>query len=131
MVPNTPSQFCKIRVSDTQDSSILDISEEYFAITSIFDNDHKENAKTFQLYQNYPNPFNPSTKINYSIPWTSLVILKVYDILGKEVATLINEEKSVGNYKVEFNASNLSSGIYFYRMQAGSFVSTKKFILLR
>ena len=88
------------------------------------------------LSQNYPNPFNPSTKIHYSVPKTSLVIIKVYDILGKEITTLINEEKTAGINETEFNAysyggSNLSSRVYFYRMQAGSFVDTKKFVLMK
>ncbi len=92
----------------------------------------------FQLEQNYPNPFNPSTKIKYTIPSVtlsgvegSLVQLKVYDALGNEVATLINEEKPAGNYEVDFNASKLSSGIYFYKLQAGSFVDTRKMLLLK
>jgi hypothetical protein len=84
----------------------------------------------FHLDQNYPNPFNPSTNINYSIPQSGLVSLKVYDVLGKEVATLVNEEKTAGSYEVEFNALQLSSGIYFYKLQAGSFVETKKMILI-
>jgi len=83
----------------------------------------------FTLYQNYPNPFNPSTKIKYSVPQSSNVLLKIFDVVGKEVATLINEEKPAGNYEVEFNASNLSSGIYFYRLRSGKFVETKKMIL--
>jgi hypothetical protein len=69
--------------------------------------------------------------INYSLPKSGLVTIKVYDILGKEIATLINEEKSAGNYSVQFNGNSLSSGIYFYRMQAGSFVQTKKLVLLK
>lgn len=85
----------------------------------------------FELFQNYPNPFNPSTKIDYSIKQRSLVTLKVYNILGKEIATLVNEEKPVGNYEVEFKGNNLSSGVYFYKMQAGSFIDTKKFILIK
>ena len=85
----------------------------------------------FILSQNFPNPFNPKTTISYSIPQTNFVTIKVYDVLGKEVATLVNEVKSIGNYNVEFNASILTSGIYFYRMQAGSFVETKKLILLK
>ena len=85
----------------------------------------------FALYQNYPNPFNPVTTIEYSIPFESYVILKVYDILGREVATLVNEQKNAGYYRITFNASNLSSSVYFYRIQAGSFVSTKKFVLLK
>ncbi len=86
----------------------------------------------FALYQNYPNPFNPSTIISYSVPKSSLVSIKVYDILGKEVETLVNENKSAGNYSVQFNASSkFASGVYLYRMQAGSFVETKKLILLK
>ena len=88
----------------------------------------------FQLSQNYPNPFNPTTKISYSIPsvvkenFPSLqnVELIIYDVLGKEVATLVNEAQSPGNYKVEFDASNFSSGIYFYKINAGNFVQIRK-----
>jgi len=85
----------------------------------------------YALFQNYPNPFNPSTKITYTIPELSFITLKVYDVLGKEIATLVNEEKPAGNYEVEFDSSELTSGIYFYRLQAGSFVETKKMILLK
>ena len=87
--------------------------------------------KEYILSQNFPNPFNPSTMINYSLPKSAMVIIKVYDLLGKEVATLINDEQAPGNYTVKFNAKNLTSGIYFYRMQAGGFVSTKKLIVLK
>ena len=87
--------------------------------------------RTYTLFQNYPNPFNPTTTINYSIPRTSLVTIKVYDVLGREIETLVNDEKHIGNYKVEFNASKLASGIYFYKMQAGDFSETKKLILLK
>jgi hypothetical protein len=83
------------------------------------------------LSQNYPNPFNPSTTIKYEIPELSFVTLKVYDVLGNEITTLINEEKPIGNYEVEFNASSLPSGIYFYQLQAGSFIETKKMVLLK
>jgi hypothetical protein len=83
------------------------------------------------LYQNYPNPFNPSTKISWQSPVNSHQTLKVYDVLGNEVVTLVNEFKSTGSYEIDFNASSLSSGIYFYKLQAGSFVQTKKMILLK
>ena len=86
---------------------------------------------TYALKQNYPNPFNPSTMISYSVPNNTYVTLKVFDVLGNEVATLVNEEKSAGNFEVEFNASGLSSGIYFYRIQTESFVDTKKLIMLK
>jgi hypothetical protein len=90
--------------------------------------------KVFELIslsQNYPNPFNPSTTIKFSIPNTQFTTLKVYNILGREVATLVNEEKTPGNYEVQFNGSNLSSGVYFYRLQSGSFSEIKKFVLMK
>ncbi|MDO8548692.1 MAG: T9SS type A sorting domain-containing protein [Ignavibacteria bacterium] len=93
---------------------------------------------SFSLEQNYPNPFNPSTKITYSIPDKSFVTLKVFDPLGREISQLVNEEKEAGKYEIEFDANNLSSGVYFYKIeavpigrQAGDFVETKKMILLR
>ena len=85
----------------------------------------------YSLSQNYPNPFNPSTKINYTIPKSGLVSLKVYDLLGKEVASLVNEVVNAGSHEVLFNASNLSSGTYFYRIKVGDFISTKKMSLLK
>jgi|WetSurMetagenome_2_1015567.scaffolds.fasta_scaffold02899_2 hypothetical protein len=85
----------------------------------------------FSLEQNYPNPFNPSTTIRFQVPNSSFVNLKVYDVLGNEVATLVSEEKPAGSYEVKFDAAGLSSGIYFYKFQAGSLVETKKMILLK
>jgi hypothetical protein len=85
----------------------------------------------YSLEQNYPNPFNPTTKIKYQIPELSFATVKVYDVLGTEVATLINEELPAGSYEVEFNSTTLPSGIYFYRLQAGSFVETKKMVLMK
>ncbi|MDH3269227.1 MAG: choice-of-anchor D domain-containing protein, partial [Ignavibacteria bacterium] len=85
----------------------------------------------YSLKQNYPNPFNPATTISYSIKEKGLVSLKVFDILGNEVKTIVHEEQESGNYKVEFNASTIASGIYFYRLHAGGFISTKKMILLK
>ena len=93
----------------------------------------------FSLEQNYPNPFNPTTKIKYSIPTVTLrqaqsdnwVTLKVYDVLGNEITTLVNERKPAGNYEVEFSGNDLPSGVYFYQLKAGSFIQTKKMILLR
>ncbi len=85
----------------------------------------------FELEQNYPNPFNPATSIQYAIGSKQFVSIKVYDVLGNEVADLLNEEKPVGNYQINFDASNLSSGIYYYRLISGSFTDTKKMILLK
>jgi len=85
----------------------------------------------FALEQNYPNPFNPSTLISYSIPQNSFVTLKVYDIIGNEVVTLVNQTQSAGKYDVRFDASKLSNGVYFYTIKADNFTSTKKMILMK
>ena len=86
---------------------------------------------TVELLQNYPNPFNPTTKISYSIPQGEFVSLKVYDVLGNEVSTLVNNYKDAGNYSVNFNGTSLSSGIYFYRLQAGDHIYIKKMTLMK
>ena len=96
-----------------------------------FIKDETELPNEFILHQNYPNPFNPTTTINYQIPQTEFVILKVYDILGREVAILVNEEKPAGSYEVQFEGSGLTSGIYFYQLKAGEYSETKKMILLK
>jgi hypothetical protein len=85
----------------------------------------------FSLAQNYPNPFNPVTAIKYSVPKQNLVKLVIYDIIGREVVTLVNEVKHPGNYSVSFDASNLASGVYFYRMVAGDFTDVKKMVLIK
>ncbi|MFA7287511.1 MAG: GLUG motif-containing protein [Melioribacteraceae bacterium] len=85
----------------------------------------------FALMQNYPNPFNPSTTIKYELPTNSLVTIKVYDIIGKEIATLINANKTAGAHEVKFDGSSLSSGIYIYKIQAGNYLQTKKMILMK
>ncbi len=81
--------------------------------------------------QNYPNPFDPSTNINFTLPSPEFVTLKIYDILGKEVTTLVNEELNAGNYTKTWNANNLSSGVYFYKLNANKFTETKKMVLVR
>jgi hypothetical protein len=85
----------------------------------------------FALEQNYPNPFNPSTTISFDLPKQSFVSLKVFDLIGREVATVVCEELQGGNYTRQWNAANVSSGVYFYRLQAGTFTETKKLILLK
>jgi hypothetical protein len=107
-----------------------------FIITDmiIIDDDVKEGnvfPVVFKLKQNFPNPFNPNTTIGFDIPKASIVTLKVFNLLGQEVATLVNEKREAGNYQVEFDGSKLTSGVYYYRLQAGSFIETKKFILIR
>jgi hypothetical protein len=85
----------------------------------------------YSLYQNYPNPFNPSTTISWQSPVSSLQTLKIYDVLGNEVATLVNEFRNAGSYEFDFDASELSSGVYFYKLQVGDFVQTKKMLLMK
>jgi hypothetical protein len=110
-------------------------------ISSIRSDENIFNIDSYSLSQNYPNPFNPSTVISYQLPVIGFVTLKVYDILGREIATLVDEEKPAGEYEVEFNIANLSggisakggyaSGVYFYQLKAESFVETRKMVLLR
>lgn len=87
--------------------------------------------EAFMLFQNYPNPFNPSTTISFALPSRSFVSLKIFDLLGREVATIVTEEMSAGSYSKQWNATNVSSGIYYYRLQAGTYIETKKLVLLK
>ena len=100
-------------------------------ILTPIDNQNNIIPQKYELEQNYPNPFNPSTKIKYAIPRISQVEIKIYDILGNVVQTLVNEEKSAGVYELIWNAADLSSGVYFYQIHAGNFVQTKKMLLLK
>jgi hypothetical protein len=119
------------------DSSIMILPFEFIngeisISLSVGVKEHQNNLPTeFKLFQNYPNPFNPTTTIQFDIPKASFVTLKVYNILGQEVATLVNEKREAGRYEAKFKASTLSSGVYFYRLQAGDYASTKKFVLIK
>ena len=100
-------------------------------VDMVMDSSTQRVPANYLLTQNYPNPFNSTTKIEYSIPTASFVTIKVYDILGREIATLVYEEKPAGNYEVKFNGSDLSSGIYFYNLRTGDYSSVKKMILMK
>jgi len=107
--------------------------EQLNPVTSV---DNVITVAEFELEQNYPNPFNPTTKIKFTIPnvvssFSLRTTLVIYDVLGNQVATLVNEEKAAGNYEVNFNAKKLTSGIYFYKLTAGNFTVNKKMILLK
>lgn len=138
IVPNTPSTQCKIRITDTSGSPAV-ISNGVFTIKRVLGKSNYELTSTeipkeFSLSQNFPNPFNPETIINYQIPdlgGNVNVQLKVYDILGREIITLINEEQSPGYYQAAFNGSSLTSGVYIYKLTAGNFNSIKKMILTK
>ncbi len=137
-VPQVSSDECLIRLGSYP--CAYDQSDSVFTITYPVSIDDKQSLPTeFSLEQNYPNPFNPTTTIKYTIPQSvtlsevegSLVTLIIYDVLGNEIAILVNEEKSARSYEVEFNGIDLPGGIYFYRLQAGGFTETKKMILLK
>lgn len=100
-------------------------------VSGISEENFQQIPENFSLSQNYPNPFNPSTTIRFELPESDIVTLKIFNILGEEISTLVNTELKAGKHEYQFNANNLSSGIYFYRIQAGSFTETKKMILIR
>ena len=118
------------------------IRENYIIVTNptIIQEDSDVLPTEFKLYNNYPNPFNPTTIIKYAIPQSplpgedgrgGLVTLKVYDVLGKEIKTLVNEEKPAGYYEVEFDATSLPSGVYFYQLKTRDYIKVRKMVLLR
>jgi hypothetical protein len=93
--------------------------------------DIQSNSESFILYQNYPNPFNPTTVIQYQLPKSSFVELKIFDLLGREISTLVREEQTSGVHEVEFNGESLPSGFYIYKLQAGEYTEIKKMVLLK
>ncbi len=134
-IPGTgEKQFHSIVINQTENGSLA--GKLYFdgiqseVVTSV-DNNGNTIVTEYELFQNYPNPFNPSTVIKYNLPETGLVNIKIYDILGNEISTLLNDEKNAGSHTVEFNASNFASGVYFYKISSGSFVSIRKMMLLK
>jgi hypothetical protein len=105
--------------------------ENNFGYPIVSIEDEQPAFSNFSLEQNFPNPFNPSTKISWQLPVGSQQTLKIYDVLGNEITTLIDEYKPAGRYEIEFNASSLPSGVYFYQLKAGDYIDTKKMILLK
>ena len=145
-ISQNPPDSCVISFTIFPTSPRAHAGTEYYIDDLSFTNnttDVKNNQtkipKIFSLYQNYPNPFNPATTIKYSVPpvedanfaSSTTVQLKVFDILGNEIATLVNEEKPAGTYSIRWNAENQPSGVYFYRLQAGSYTAVKKMMLLK
>jgi len=137
-VPANATFFPKVYVVLDPDNKIDEIHESnnkgwkilsYQGATDV--KDDKAVLEAYELSQNYPNPFNPTTTIEYKIPESGLVTIKVYDILGREVQTLVDQQLPAGFYETQFDGSNLASGIYFYRIKAGKFVQTKKLMLLK
>lgn len=127
------SDECLIRITNVANGFVYDVSDNVFTIDIISDlGEELEDIPTeFSLAQNYPNPFNPSTTIKYAVPKTNLVSIKVYDLTGQEVASLVNEVKEFGTYEIKFDARNLASGVYLYKMVSGHFTSVKKLNILK
>jgi hypothetical protein len=119
-----------MHLSEAKELTEFIMMDKFEEVMSI-EEDEKVVPSEHNLSQNYPNPFNPTTIIKYSIPQESLVSLKIYNLIGEEVATLVGETQTIGNYKIEFNATALPSGVYFYKLQADSFVETKKMVLMK
>lgn len=132
-VPNISSSECKIMITDKANASIRDISESAFTINNVNSTKDEDVTLNFNLEQNYPNPFNPSTKISFTLNQTTHVTLKIFDLLGGEVASLVNEQKSQGHYEFQFDSSeyDLKSGVYIYRLTAGEKSESKKFVILK
>ena len=103
----------------------------FLKMTSNYMIKESEQEVDYKLYQNYPNPFNPTTSIRYELPQDGIATIKIFDIIGQEIETIVNEFKNAGGYEVDFNAKGLPSGVYFYQIQTGNFVETKKMVLLR
>ncbi len=129
---NTPevNTFETYYTSADKSPVLIDSLQLVISVTEV-ENGFKGAIDSYQLFDAYPNPFNSSTIIGYQIPGSGLVTLKIYDAVGKEVTTIVNEVKQAGNYKVSFTAEDLPSGIYFYKLQANNFAQTKKMILLK
>jgi len=117
--------------SDSSKITVADFFDKYLKSITTSIGFETATANDFKLFQNYPNPFNPSTVISYQLPVVSTVSLKIFDVLGREVKYLVDEEKIPGSYKVEFNGNGLVSGVYFYQLRTGKYVETKKFVLIK
>jgi hypothetical protein len=132
IVPNTPSLQALVKITNVDTQSVNSISSNNFIITTITGvEDKSEIPGSFSLLQNYPNPFNPSTKIEFNLPEAMYVEVKIHDLLGSEVATLVSSFLMKGNHEISFNAVNLPSGIYFYSLSAGNEIKIKKMQLVK
>ena len=107
------------------------ISKSYKSTTALEHNENDKQVISYKLFQNYPNPFNPNTVIKFQLPQKSFVTVKIYDVLGRDVLTLIEDEKPAGNFEINFNAGHLASGVYLYRIITDKFISTKKMLLIK
>ena len=133
----------RYRVKAVDNTNLVSVKSDFVSTTGItpdggIESDGGDNLiynsnipKEFKLSQNIPNPFNPVTKINFALPKQGFVTLKIYDITGREIKTLVNEVKQAGYYTVDFNGSSLASGVYFYMIKSGDFVMTKRMVMVK
>jgi len=129
-LPNGIYQWSLRSVDAAYVGSQIAVGEFSIGVVSA-DEPNNDIPNSYAIEQNFPNPFNPTTTIRYSIPENGLVILKIYNAIGKEMDVLQNEIKQAGNYEIKYDGSKLPSGVYFYQLKSGSFVETKKMILLK
>ncbi len=133
-IPDTVSTICLVKISDVSDSNIYDVSDTCFAIESVpVSISFTENGfpREYRLLQNFPNPFNPETQIKFALPKPESVKIEVYNLLGRKIRTLINKPMPAGYHDVGFNGQDLASGVYLYRMEAGTYCAVRKMILLK
>ena len=130
---STSARYVELILQESNENTMASIWEiEFYGPDRLYKmNNGTESPSSFMISQNYPNPFNPSTTFSYSIAKQSKVLIRIYDIIGNEIVTLVNEEKSVGTYELTWDASNLPSGVYLYQLTAGDFIQTKKMILMK
>ncbi|MCG8372875.1 MAG: T9SS type A sorting domain-containing protein, partial [Balneolales bacterium] len=129
-IPDAPGDSIVFRIQD-KDSPDIFTDTEAFEIVSLVSNEIEENPLEFRLFQNYPNPFNPSTNISFELKEASHITVSVHDVTGKTISTLVDDFKNSGTHNVYFEASNLASGVYFYRLETPEFSRVQKMTLLK
>jgi hypothetical protein len=134
-VPETPSARCRLKISDMSDPSMFSTSDSLFTIvlpqTEETRKTQRPEDEENSLFQNYPNPFNPLTTIKFKISQSGYVSLKLYNVIGKEITTLFSGEKPSGTYEITFDASEIPSGIYYYRLISGKYVEVNKLTVVK
>jgi hypothetical protein len=134
IIPTSPNVFPPTQTAaldNWQKNAPMPAQASPYGLTGVIEDEELGQPVAYKLAQNYPNPFNPETKIRYTIPENAQVTLKVFNVLGQEVATLVNEHEVAGNYIALFEANHLATGVYFYRLEAGKFTDVKKMLLLK
>jgi hypothetical protein len=130
LTANNNYVYCGTTANNYCDYHTSGVYRHNFSIITNIQNNNNI-PTSFKLLQNYPNPFNPTTKIKFELPKSNYVTLKIYDAIGREIATLVNEQLIAGTYQVDWDGSNYASGVYYYQLRTGDFVETKKMVLVK